>query len=46
MYDKEKIMGNCLKSSTTDEISLLRGSDNPREPSSDQLTTSPYQVSI
>lgn len=45
MYDKEKIMGNCLKRSTTDEISLLRGSDSPREPSSDQLAASVYQVS-
>lgn len=44
MYDKEKTMGNCLKRSTTDEISLLRGTDTAREPSSDQLAASLYQV--
>lgn len=37
-------MGNCLKRSTTDDISLLRGSDSVRESSSDQLGPSPYQV--
>lgn len=41
---KKKIMGNCLKRSTTDEISLLRGSDSAREASSDQLSASLYQV--
>ncbi|GLV43189.1 Ring finger protein 11 [Carabus blaptoides fortunei] len=30
-------MGNCLKRSTTDDISLLRGNDSVRESSSDQL---------
>lgn len=40
-------MGNCLKRSTTDDISLLRGSDSVRESSSDQLgSTSAYQVNI
>lgn len=39
-------MGNCLKRSTTDDISLLRGSDSVRESSSDQLGSSAaYQVS-
>lgn len=37
-------MGNCLKRATTDDISLLRGSDSVRETSSDQLGPSPYQV--
>ncbi|KAK5639138.1 hypothetical protein RI129_011630 [Pyrocoelia pectoralis] len=39
-------MGNCLKRSTTDDISLLRGSDSVRESSSDQLGPSPYQESL
>ncbi|XP_018322559.1 RING finger protein 11 [Agrilus planipennis] len=38
-------MGNCLKRSTTDDISLLRGSDSVRESSSDQLGQ-PYQEPI
>lgn len=38
------IMGNCLKRSTTDDISLLRGSDSVRESSSDQLGPPNYQV--
>lgn len=38
-------MGNCLKRSTTDDISLLRGSDSVRESSSDQLGPPAYQVS-
>lgn len=38
-------MGNCLKRSTTDDISLLRGNDSVRESSSDQLTPPNYQVS-
>lgn len=37
-------MGNCLKRSTTDDISLLRGSDSVRESSSDQLGPPAYQV--
>ncbi|XP_045482313.1 RING finger protein 11 [Harmonia axyridis] len=36
-------MGNCLKRSTTDDISLLRGNDSVRESSSDQLTPPNYQ---
>ncbi|KAJ8955337.1 hypothetical protein NQ318_003431 [Aromia moschata] len=36
-------MGNCLKRSTTDDISLLRGSDSVRESSSDQLGPPAYQ---
>ncbi|KAF5273381.1 hypothetical protein FQR65_LT04673 [Abscondita terminalis] len=36
-------MGNCLKRSTTDDISLLRGNDSVRESSSDQLGPSLYQ---
>lgn len=43
---KKRTMGNCLKRSTTDEISLLRGGDSTREPSADQLTASLYQVSL
>jgi len=39
-------MGNCLKGSTADDISLLRGSDGTRDSSSsDQLgPPPPYQV--
>ncbi|EFA11882.1 RING finger protein 11 [Tribolium castaneum] len=36
-------MGNCLKRSTTDDISLLRGSDSVRESSSEQLGPPNYQ---
>lgn len=36
-------MGNCLKKSNTDDISLLRGSDRIRESSSDQLATPNYE---
>jgi len=39
-------MGNCLKRTTTDDISLLRGTDSVRETSSDQLGPSPYQESL
>ncbi|XP_017781030.1 PREDICTED: RING finger protein 11 [Nicrophorus vespilloides] len=39
-------MGNCLKRATTDDISLLRGSDSVRETSSDQLGPSPYQETL
>lgn len=39
-------MGNCLKRATTDDISLLRGSDSVRETSSDQLGSSPYQEAL
>lgn len=41
-----KEMGNCLKGSTADDISLLRGSDGTRDSSSsDQLgPPPPYQV--
>lgn len=43
----DTIMGNCLKRSTTDDISLLRGSDSVRESSSEQLgSSSAYQVNI
>lgn len=39
-------MGNCLKRSTADDISLLRGSDAGRE-SSEQLGPSPlYSVTL
>ncbi|CAG9828239.1 unnamed protein product [Diabrotica balteata] len=34
---------NCFKRSTTDDISLLRGSDSVRESSSDQLGPPAYQ---
>ncbi|GLH15545.1 hypothetical protein R5R35_014528 [Gryllus longicercus] len=41
-------MGNCLKGSTADDISLLRGSDSTRDSSSsDQLgPPPPYQESL
>ncbi|CAH1378335.1 hypothetical protein Zmor_002718 [Zophobas morio] len=39
-------MGNCLKRSTTDDISLLRGSDSVRESSSDQLGPPNYQETL
>lgn len=39
-------MGNCLKRSTNDDISLLRGSDSVRETSSDQLGPTPYQETL
>lgn len=40
-------MGNCLKRSTTDDISLLRGSNEPDRESSDQLGPPPlYSVSV
>jgi len=39
-------MGNCLKRSTTDDISLLRGSDSVRESSSDQLGPTSYQETL
>jgi len=39
-------MGNCLKGQTSDDISLLRGSENVRESSADQLgPPPPYQES-
>jgi hypothetical protein len=43
-----KEMGNCLKGSTADDISLLRGSDGTRDSSSsDQLgPPPPYQVNL
>lgn len=38
-------MGNCLKSVSTDDISLLRENQSARESSSDQLgPPPPYQV--
>jgi len=38
-------MGNCLKGSTTDDISLLRGNDSSRESSSaDQVAPPPVPV--
>lgn len=42
-----KKMGNCLKGSSADDISLLRGADNPVDSSSnDQLgPPPPYRVS-
>ncbi|CAG9855087.1 unnamed protein product [Phyllotreta striolata] len=40
------IMGNCLRRSTTDDISLLRGSDSVRESSSDQLGPPAYQETL
>lgn len=40
-------MGNCLKSPTADDISLLRGSEGTREPSADQLgPPPPYQETV
>ncbi|KAJ8936445.1 hypothetical protein NQ314_012307 [Rhamnusium bicolor] len=39
-------MGNCFKRSTTDDISLLRGSDSVRESSSDQLGPPAYQETL
>ncbi|KAF7269560.1 ring finger protein 11 [Rhynchophorus ferrugineus] len=36
-------MGNCLKRSTTDDISLLRGTDSVREASSDPVGPPSYQ---
>lgn len=37
-------MGNCFKRSTTDDISLLRGTDSVRETSSDPVGPPSYQV--
>ena len=37
-------MGNCLKSSTSDDISLLRGSDSDGSDSSFLGPPPPYQV--
>ncbi|XP_030762333.1 RING finger protein 11 [Sitophilus oryzae] len=39
-------MGNCLKRSTTDDISLLRGSDSIREASSDPVGLPSYQEAL
>nr|CAH7763070.1 unnamed protein product [Callosobruchus chinensis]CAI5853773.1 unnamed protein product [Callosobruchus analis] len=39
-------MGNCFKRSTTDDISLLRGSDSVRESSADQLGPPAYQETL
>lgn len=41
-------MGNCLKGSTADDISLLRGSDGTRDSSSSEQLgpPPPYQVII
>lgn len=40
-------MGNCLKRSTTDDISLLRGGNEPGRESTEQLGPSPiYSVSV
>ncbi|CAG9759904.1 unnamed protein product [Ceutorhynchus assimilis] len=39
-------MGNCFKRSTTDDISLLRGSDSVREPSSDPVGPPSYQEAL
>lgn len=36
-------MGNCLKRSTADDISLLRGNESSRD-SSDQIGPAPYAV--
>lgn len=39
-------MGNCFKRSTTDDISLLRGGNEPNRESTEQLGPSPlYSVS-
>lgn len=37
-------MGNCFKRATTDDLSLLRGSDSLRDTFSNQLGSPPYQV--
>lgn len=39
-------MGNCFKRSTTDDISLLRGSDSVRESSSDPVGPPSYQEAL
>ncbi|GJQ67506.1 hypothetical protein Trydic_g5141 [Trypoxylus dichotomus] len=39
-------MGNCFKRATTDDLSLLRGSDSIRETFSNQLGSSPYQETL
>ncbi|KRT84460.1 zinc finger protein [Oryctes borbonicus] len=39
-------MGNCFKRATTDDLSLLRGSDSIRETFSNQLGSSPYQEAL
>lgn len=40
-------MGNCFKRSTTDDISLLRGGNEPNRESTEQLGPAPlYSVSI
>lgn len=36
-------MGNCFKRATTDDLSLLRGSDSLRDTFSNQLGSPPYQ---
>lgn len=36
-------MGNCLKRSTADDISLLRGNESSRD-SSDQIGPAPFAV--
>ncbi|XP_019765265.1 RING finger protein 11 [Dendroctonus ponderosae] len=39
-------MGNCFKRSTTDDISLLRGTDSVRETSSDPVGPPSYQEAL
>lgn len=40
-------MGNCFKRSTTDDISLLRGGNEPNRESTEQLGPAPlYSVSF